>query len=224
MVRIPSGNKPGRVDDRRFPFDIQQSQWKYDTSKHPGQPITPQSPEFYDRCLAQANWHMKNMPYPNEQARKFPQFLWHPLTHIPKLIHLYPPICNYIILPSDPNNFTDDDAKYAPFTVLQVQHRSHLILSFPGISVREIILIATHYHDSGPFNNQDGYYTGRYTRHVRSFYITIRYHITYEGVVLYNSDEALPQSNTIFYLKPTTTSETLPANHPRSSPMILVNK
>ena len=136
MVRLPSGNKPGRVDDLRFPSDIQQSQWKYDTTKHQSQPIPPQSTEFYDKCLAQANWHMKNMPYPDKQAHKFPQFLWRPLTHIPKLIHLYPPICNYILLPSEPNNFTDDDEKYVPFTVLQVQHRSHLILSYPGISIR----------------------------------------------------------------------------------------
>ena len=79
--------------------------------------------------------------------------------------------------------------------------------------MREIILLATHDHDAGPFNDQDGYHTGQYTQHERSFYVTIRYHTAYEGVMLYNSDKALVQGNTSFYLKPTA----IPSQTPEST-------
>ena len=46
---------------------IQMSQWRYDTTEHPGDKIPHYSSEFYDRCLQQANWYMKYIPYIIEQ-------------------------------------------------------------------------------------------------------------------------------------------------------------
>ena len=135
---------------------------------------------------------------------------WRPLTHIPNLIHIYPPICNYILVSANNNEFANNDEHYAPFNVLHVQHRTHLLLSYPGLSVKEIILLATHYHNSVPFNNQDGYHTGRYCRQERTFYITIRYHIAYTGVIQYDPDTAFVATNTNFHMKVNKTTNFFP--------------
>ena len=59
LVRTQTGTDLVTVNDRRGAFDLKTSEYRYNTTKHPGNQFPSYSTEVYHRCLQTANWHQK---------------------------------------------------------------------------------------------------------------------------------------------------------------------